>query len=404
MTRTERQKECIKKWLNNNGLGIAILPTGFGKTYMSIMLISLLIKKNPNVSVLVSVPTETIKKQWLKQIQQHHLENNCKVEIINTIIKHSCRVDLLIIDEIHTVLSNIFINIFKLVKYRYLLGLTGTLNRLDGREKLLEKYCSVIDTVSVEDAIINDWLSSYREYKVLLDVDLTEYNLLNQKFNSYFSFFDYNFKLAMNVATNIVTRRIFAKKMGYSEKQVMTIAMDWLRCMRQRNQFVRSHPKKFEITRKILNCRKDKKCITFSATISDTKKIGMGLTLHSQQSKVKNSKILQDFNTLTSGVINTAKSLDAGADIKHLSVAVILSGTSSSIQKRQRIGRIIRKEEGKIAEVFSLVIRNTQDEVWYNNASENYLTINEAQLDLILSGKTVNVRKRDDQRNFEYRF
>ena len=43
---------------------------------------------------------------------------------------------------------------FYSVKYKYILGLTGTLERLDGRHKLLEKYCPVVDRVTVEEAIV----------------------------------------------------------------------------------------------------------------------------------------------------------------------------------------------------------------------------------------------------------
>ena len=63
-----------------------------------------------------------------------------------------------------------------------------------------------------------------------------------------------------------------------------------MRCLRLRKQFVQSHPKKIEIARKIINARKDKKILTFSATIADAEKIGTGLVLHSKQSKKLNEK------------------------------------------------------------------------------------------------------------------
>ena len=47
-------------------------------------------------------------------------------------------------------------SIFNRVKYRYFLGLTGTLHRLDGREEILEKYTKVVDTITMEDAIKNN--------------------------------------------------------------------------------------------------------------------------------------------------------------------------------------------------------------------------------------------------------
>lgn len=57
----------------------------------------------------------------------------------------------------------------------------------------------ICDTISVKDAVDNNWLSPYRNYKVLINVDLTEYNKYDQKFHQLFSIFDNDFKLAMEL-------------------------------------------------------------------------------------------------------------------------------------------------------------------------------------------------------------
>ena len=128
--------------------------------------------------------------------------------------------------------------------------------------------------------------------------------------------------------------------------------------MRKRKEFIMSHPKKIEICKKILEARKDKKCITFSATIKDSEAIGIGEVIHSKKSKAKNKEIIKKFNEATSGVLCTSKAADQGADISGLSVAVIMSTDSSKIRKTQRIGRTIRFEEGKTAELFSVHFKN----------------------------------------------
>lgn len=405
ITRTERQKIGVRKWINSKGKGIWKYCTGFGKTFTTIMAIKSLVKHNPDANILISVPTDILKIQWNKELAKNQLFFNCKVEIINTVIKHDWDVDLLVIDEIHLACSDTFINIFNKVNYKMIIGLTGTLERLDGRHKLLEKYCPVIDEVSIADAIKNNWLSEYREYKVLIDVDLTEYNEINKKFNSYFAFFDFKFDLAMSCVKDLVQCRKYAKMMGYDWKQVRVMALDWNRCMRKRKEFVMSHPKKLELTHKILEKRPNSKCITFSATIKEAEKIKYGATLHSGKTKKKNRITLDEFKQKETGTLNTSKSADCGADIPGLNMAIVLSGTSSSIQKNQRLGRILRREDGKVSEMFSLVIRGTQEENWYNNASNgNYITITEHQLDLILDGFEFEARQRDTLRDFEFRF
>lgn len=47
------------------------------------------------------------------------------------------------------------IKIFDQVKYDFFLGLTATLERLDGREELLSLYTKVIDVITTEEAIKN---------------------------------------------------------------------------------------------------------------------------------------------------------------------------------------------------------------------------------------------------------
>lgn len=50
-------------------------------------------------------------------------------------------------------------------------------------------------------------------------------------------------------------------------------------------------------------------------------------------------------------------------------------------------GRVIRKEEDKIAEVFTLVIKDTIEERWFENSSQfsDYIEITEEELDLVLN-------------------
>ena len=71
--------------------------------------------------------------------------------------------------------------------------------------------------------------------------------------------------------------------------------------------------------------------------------------------------------------------------------------SSSSIQKRQRLGRVIRFAEGKKAELFTLVIKGTVEESWFKKSTGkmNYTSINEEQLDLILNNQSLEVKEVD---------
>ena len=152
MNRTERQKLGIKRWIESGGHGILAYGTGVGKTYTSIMLIQSMYKRNPNLSVLVVVPTDVLKEQWQRELAKHQVFSICKVEIINTAIKHEYQVDLLILDEVHQYASEQNIEIFGCVRYKYVLGLTATLERLDGKEEIIKRYAPPCDEVTIKDA------------------------------------------------------------------------------------------------------------------------------------------------------------------------------------------------------------------------------------------------------------
>jgi len=191
--------------------------------------------------------------------------------------------------------------------------------------------------------------------------------------------------------TNIIKRRTYGKSMGVSATEMDGIVYTWNRSLKARKKFVTDHPKKVEIAQKILNARLSSKAITFSATIKQAEKIGGGPVVHSGKTKKKNRMTMQEFSAYSTGVIHTAKSLDEGADVPGLDLAIILCNTSSQTQKTQRIGRVIRYAEGKEAEIFTLVLRGTNEENWYNTstAGKKYIELTEVELDRILDYEDV---------------
>lgn len=99
MTRDERQKLSIQKWLQAKGKGVLIAGTGFGKTRVGLMIIKGILSKHPTRRILIVVPTITLKEQWYNLIDQWGFSLNCDVQVINTVITRNWNCDLLIIDD-----------------------------------------------------------------------------------------------------------------------------------------------------------------------------------------------------------------------------------------------------------------------------------------------------------------
>lgn len=75
--------------------------------------------------------------------------------------------------------------------------------------------------------------------------------------------------------------------------------------------------------------------------------------------------------------------------MKGLSVAIILGLDSSETKATQKRGRVIRKENDKVAEIFNIVINDSVELKWFNNshAHQSYITIDEDGLNDVLQGK-----------------
>lgn len=373
------------------------------KTRCAMIAIQKLLEKHPQLRILVVVPTTVLRDQWQLEIDDRGFSFNVEIQVINTVVKHTWTCDMLIIDEIHRLGSDLFKNVFECVTYKLILGLTATFDRLDGKQVIISKYCPIIDTIGIIECQINGWVAQYKEYQVLIDVDdIEEYKNLNKEFIKYFEFFNYSFDTAMSCCgvngwKNKLKLRDEMYKGNDEERkkqvlQAITInSMGLMRTMQKRKAFINNHPKKVEIARKIIEARKDSKIITFSNNVKMAEAIQNGQNVYTgKTSKKRSATIIEDFNASESGVLNTVKKADEGLDIRGLSVAIILGTDSSETKARQRRGRTIRKEGSKIAEVFYIVIKDTVEEKWVQNnhrSDQNYITIDEKGLEQVLNGE-----------------
>jgi len=402
MTRTERQQEAVRNWIKSKGKGSIEAATGFGKTNMGLMTIRALLKKYPQFRILVVVPTTALKSQWENKIDFEGFSFNVEVHVINTVIKHKWSCDLLILDECHRFSSNDFSQIFDCVKYKLILGLTATFERLDGKHIIMRKYCPIVDNISFMECLANGWVSDYKEYLVLIDVDdISTYENLNKEWIQHYEFFQYNFKLAMSMCNKdgwknkIAYRDMLYKGDDEQMKKQILGAINYhsagfIRTMTARKSFINNHPKKVEIAKRIIEARSDKKIITFSNNVKMAESIGIGEVYTGRVSKKRSTTMIEEFNASEIGVLNTCAKANEGLDIKGLSVAIILGTDSSETKARQRRGRTVRKEGDKIAEVFYIVIKNSVEEKWVKNnhkTDKNYITIDETGLEQVLRGE-----------------
>ena len=402
VTRDERQEQCRRKWILNKCKGTIVASTGFGKTRVGLNCIKTVLDKYPSLQVIVIVPTTALSEQWCSILDSNGLSLNCKVLVANTASRKLFKCDILVIDEIHRVAADTLKHVFETVNYRYILGLTATFERLDGKHILLSKYCPVIDEITLAEAKFQGWISDYVEYQVLLDVDdIDVYKQLDVDFTKHFEFFNFDWNRVTNCLgkDGFKYRAVLRDEMcpkGTPEqrkemfKEITYHATAFMRTIHKRKDFINNHPKKIEIARQIINSRRNAKIITFSNNIQMAESIGMGGRVFSgRSSKKKGRMTIEEFRQVSSGILHTVKKADEGLDVPGLSVAIILGLDSSKIRKTQRIGRVVRKEGDKHAEIFTLVLNQTVECDWFkkSNNSDNVITIDEQGLKDVLDGK-----------------
>lgn len=417
LTRTDRQKECLKAWIKNKCKGSIVACTGFGKTRIALMGANVLSQKFKGLKILVVVPTETLQRQWITSLDEQGLSLQSEVVIINTLIKHEYVCDLLILDEAHRYASTLNIQVFKKVKYKFILALSATMERLDGKHELLYQYCPVVDRVNDLEAIANGWVAQSVEYKVILDVDdLNVYQSITKEFNEHFEFFQYNFDLAMSMLgkdgyKNRSRYRDEMLKLNPSLnktdvfRSITYHATALARTLQARKKYINSHPKKLELTREIIKYRPNAKIITFSATTDIAEQIGIGEVYTGQTSKKKGRTTIEEFAKKTSGVLNTVKKCDEGLDCPGINLAIMLGYDSSPTRYKQRKGRAIRKEGNKIAELFTFVLNDTVECAWFEKSHQESkaIPIDEANLLKVLKGEDYETYKRPTAK-FTFRF
>lgn len=371
--RLERQKAVISKWTKAGRKGTLEAVTGFGKTFVALLILQELNEKLPTGNALVVVPTQNLKTQWENEIERLYITNT-KVMVINSAVKmnHSC--DLLILDEIHNYMSEVFSSIFGCTEYRYILGLTATLNKDDHRYHIIEKAAPIFETVGLAEAVRNSYVSQFQVFNLGLRMSEDEekkYKEITDAYYKHFAIFNNRFNSAMRCMQDYQYLQVFTRNLaGWDEQQVLNSARAWSRAMNARKQLIYKSATKTAAAKRLIEIF-DVPTITFSESVAFANDLNKqtqpwGEVYTSKMSKYARQNVLDSFARPSSDtrVIHTARALDEGFDVKGIELAIVCSGTSTPRQDLQRTGRAIRFKEGKTGVIINLYLKDTQDEKW----------------------------------------
>lgn len=441
-SRTKRQLEVVDKWVANNGKGTLRAVTGFGKTRTALLGAERLVN-SPNATyqrdVTVIVPSLEIKRSWEEQVENYDFE--IRVFTIQTLVRrftteNQLDTSLLILDELHRYFSDIHGTVFKIVNYSFIFGTTATIDPSDPKYISMRTFAPVIDTITLEEALENGWISGFDIYNLGITMTLDEqsaYNEIQQKYNKYFKTFDFDWDMASNCLKDKYAREAVAKRQGKDPELVMIHAVNFFRTVQERKKFLYNLPQKIPIAAEIIRRFSDDIFITFSlstdyADALDDELGDLSVAYHSSlptliqdkhtheviaksvkvkgKTRYKDSigqtytwkqikkaypkrkllrkgktrrrkEALQTFKESdTCRVVSTAKALDEGFNVPGITASIVASGYAKVRQSIQRLGRMIRKQPGKRAFQVELYVKNTQEEVWLKKRQEDSINTN----------------------------
>jgi len=360
------QKKSLDAWIRNNKRGVIVLPTGSGKTVVGINAISLL-----NTPTIIIVPTLDLLEQWRSKLQEEFnldvgMLGGGKQEIKALTVStydsayiHAGRLGnkfgLMIFDEVHHLPAEGYRQIAEMFASPFRMGLTATYEREDGAHSELNRLIGGKVFEKQVKELAGNHLSSFKLQKIV--VDLTETEQMEYEHNQGI-FADYLKKNNIIIRSPSDFQKIVMRS-GRDPK-----ARQALLARNKARDIALNSTSKIEHFRDILKKHKDSRLFVFTEhnklVYRISKEFLIPAITYKTSSKERN-EILDRFRSGAYRTVVTSKVLDEGIDVPEADVGVILSGTGSGRAFIQRLGRILRKKEGKKAVLYEIVSAETSE-------------------------------------------
>lgn len=360
----EYQEQALLNWNRNKKRGVIVLPTAAGKTFIALKAIADL-----KTQTLIIVPTLDLIDQWKNRVRKYlgidsgvigGGENLVKMVTISTYdsayLKASVignKFKLLIFDEVHHLASYSYLQITEMFVAPYRLGLTATYERNDERHKLLPAAIgNIVFSLGVKD-LTGTHLSPYKYERIYVKL-----NSLDQK--KYLS--------QMNIFKNYLKeKRILMRSASDFQKFIMLTGRDPYarKALLARNNALKialNSNEKIRVLGKYLESNVGEKTLIFTLHNDLVYMISRKFLIPAityQTPKNERREILEKFKKGIYNTLVTSQVLDEGIDVPDASIGYIISGTGSSREYIQRLGRLLRKIEGKKARLYEIISKET---------------------------------------------
>ena len=346
--------------------------TNIQGSFNILMLVPRIVLVDQNYKRLVSygIPPEKIGRYFGEQkeireitISTYHsaIDNKRNLDIIK-------RANMVVFDEVHlaSATARAFGRIFDVVaedKDKALLGLTATIDEHDQRNSAIMALLPPVRKYLIKDAVADGRLA--RPIIFPLKVTLTakeqrEYEEYSKKIRTISARFK---RYDPNAMMELLKR---SGGGGFPRWQ----ARAWFLNVRKRKSLLASAENKLATTVELIKeNHHQQKIMVFSETLESIRKLKQLLKIEGIDSalidskipSVKRQKMLSQWGSKFYPLLSV-HTLEIGYDVPEAGVEIILASTSNMNQIVQRIGRVLRKVEGKnSALVYVIYVSETRD-------------------------------------------
>jgi superfamily II DNA or RNA helicase len=259
------------------------------------------------------------------------------------------RFGLIVFDEVHHLPGDLYRQAAEQTIAPFRLGLTATLERDDGRHRELDDLVGpVVFRRGIKD-LAGHILAEYRTETIEVEMTPADRSAYDAARGHYRGFVE---SQGIRVGSRGGWRRFLAATSRSEEGRAALAAYH------RQKQLALAHDAKIERLGDLLAEHWADRTIVFANDNDTVYRISERFlcpTITHQTPLSERTEVLQRFAEGTYRVVVTSKVLNEGVDVPAANVAVVLSGTGSVREHVQRLGRILRREEGKQAILYELV-------------------------------------------------
>jgi superfamily II DNA or RNA helicase len=377
------QIEAAEAWMQNGRRGSVIFSTGTGKTEIAWECArrAAVNSGKKRYAVLFIVPRIVLISQNIKRLRSYGIDEDAigtyygerkdareiTISTYQSVINNFDLVrqaDMVVLDEVHLVSETAveFDRIFDVIVEdpgKAILGLTATIDEGDPRYGTILVVAPPVKKYMIKDAVSDGRLAKPVVKEVEVKFTDDEQKIYDEASNA---IKEISRKLQVYDPARMTTMLMRGGTRG-------SLAKQWFAMVRKRKELLSSTKQKLYAAVDIVKQHPKERVMIFSETVDSIQQLrdmleSSGIparTIHNGVPRYEREEILESWGSDYYPLLSV-HTLEIGYDVPQVGIAIILASAANANRVAQRIGRVVRKTEGKEhALVYVVHVRDTKD-------------------------------------------